>query len=275
MNYASCADDYIKAGLSPIPQRPGTKSIEIKWAHHQKQQMESEDIETWKKRYPQAGVALLQGPIHNLLVIDVDGKEAWNALEAYLGYFPEAPRVISGSGDPFRVHLYFRHPTGVATKAKMTPLHGSLEFRGEGGVIIAPPSIHPSGRRYKWAPGRSLSDIEIPELPGPLKELLEECTPKQQRPSMEPIALPTGASRLSRRTREFLSGVLANGPNWNCRLFAAACELNAFGFDIETSTKLLIAAAGPYDSTEEQNALRAIESAYARKRLPPRRRTGS
>ena len=38
-------------------------------------------------------------------------------------------------------------------------------MRGDGGYIVAPPSLHPSGRRYEWAPGRGPDEIELAPFP--------------------------------------------------------------------------------------------------------------
>jgi hypothetical protein len=51
---------------------------------------------------------------------DVDGTEAHQELIHRLGGEPLAPKSLSGSRQPDRYHLFFRHPA-VATKAKATP----------------------------------------------------------------------------------------------------------------------------------------------------------
>ena len=40
----------------------------------------------------------------------------------------------------------------------------TLDVRGDGGYIVAPPSIHPSGAQYSWAPGLSLFETDLPDL---------------------------------------------------------------------------------------------------------------
>jgi hypothetical protein len=37
-------------------------------------------------------------------------------------------------------------------------------LRGDGGYIVAPPSIHPSGAFYEWAPGRNPDEIAMVPL---------------------------------------------------------------------------------------------------------------
>ena len=68
------------------------------------------------------------------------------------GVTPKAPRSISGRGRPYRYHLFFRPPE-FPTKARATPWHKNLEFRGDCGIIVVPPTRHASGREYRWAMG--------------------------------------------------------------------------------------------------------------------------
>ena len=39
-----------------------------------------------------------------------------------------------------------------------------IDLRGDGGYVVAPPSIHPSGKRYEWVKGSGLDDIPFAEL---------------------------------------------------------------------------------------------------------------
>ena len=94
-----------------------------------------------------------------------------------LGEIPMAPTVKSGGADPFRYHLYFRHPA-LDTAASKTPWNrpddqGKLELRGNKGLVVLPPSLHKSGRRYAWAKGRSFDEMPLPELPDVVLEGLE------------------------------------------------------------------------------------------------------
>jgi hypothetical protein len=43
-----------------------------------------------------------------------------------------------------------------------------IDLRGDGGYVVAPPSVHPSGQRYAWVKGRSPADMS----PGPLPRWL-------------------------------------------------------------------------------------------------------
>jgi Bifunctional DNA primase/polymerase, N-terminal len=59
--------------------------------------------------------------------------------------------------------LYFAHPGGLV--CNRAGLAQGIDVRGDGGYIVAPPSVHPSGRRYAWVPGRSPAEIVPAALP--------------------------------------------------------------------------------------------------------------
>jgi hypothetical protein len=218
-------------------------------------------------------------------MIDVDGREAHDALVKRLGRVPVCPRVKSGSGDPHRYHLFFKHPK-ITTQSKITPWHDKLEFRGAGGIVVVPPSIHKSGKAYRWVDGRSLDNLQLPEVPPLVQKALVE---KHRRRQKSVIAAGVGAAgkpvtlnpsdrkqrrkirkQLSYDTQNFLAGDYANRSNWNTRLFNAACDLSGNCVDQETATRWLLAGARPWNDQEKEKALTSIQSAYSQLRSPAR-----
>jgi hypothetical protein len=213
-----------------------------------------------------------------LLAIDVDGQEAHAELCNRLGTLPVTPAVKSGNPDPHRYHLFFQHPAGLETRAKATPWHDQLEFRGHGGYIVLPPSVHKSGQRYAWLPGRSLEDVPLATLPDAIDEALKQEAQRRRPPAAAErlrvrqrdglrIRLLHGISRAS---RAFLSGRFADDPLWNDRLFWAACDLAGCQYELNHATELLLAGARPWNSEEEQRALATIQSAFSQPRQPAR-----
>ena len=199
-----------------------------------------------------------------IFVIDVDGEEAHNALLNHLGKEPLAPKAISGSGKPYRYHLYFRCPD-LPTKAKQTPWHPNLEFRGKGGIVIIPPSLHPSGKRYAWAPGQSPNAMEFSKVPSQVLNALTPLRPVKKAPRKSRIK-PVAGIDTSPRTLEFLSGKWSEGPGWNDKLFHAACDLCGRDMPLEEGEPLLLAGAHPWSVGDEELARRTIASAYSQPR---------
>jgi hypothetical protein len=96
-------------------------------------------------------IGLATGPDSGVWVLDVDGEEGeatLRALETQHGALPSTVEVITGKGR----HLYFRWLS--ATKIRNSQLRDDvpgLDWRGHGGYVLAPPSVHPSGRVYAWS----------------------------------------------------------------------------------------------------------------------------
>ena len=257
---------YHQRGWSVIPQVPRTKQPYVKWKPFQERQPTEAELEAWWRQWPDAGIALIAGPLSGVLVVDVDGEEAHDVLISRLGSEPLAPKVLSGSRHPHRYHLFFRHPD-LSTGAKKVPWHPKLEFRGHAGLAVLPPSLHKSGNLYEWAPGQSLSDIPLPNLPPAILDALRP-TPHA---SITSMTSPTQASldvEVSGSTRDFLSGMFADAQGWNERLFRAACDLKARDVPLDDAERLLLAGARPWNSDEHQRAQRTIASAYSQPREP-------
>ena len=264
--FESVALSYLDRGFSTVPLLAGYKRPCVRWKVFQERIPTEQEIGNWARRWPEAGLALVLGLVSGVFVIDVDGSEAHQALLDRLGSEPQAPKVLSGSRQPDRYHLFFRHPD-LATRAKATPWHPKLEFRGQGGLVVLPPSIHASGNAYVWAEGRSLDDLALPELPMSILTALA-CRSELIAPPPSPVQV--GELIGSPSTREFLTGRFAEAPNWNGRLFAAACDLAGRRVSQDEAQRLLLVAARPWNQSERENAIRTIESAYQQPRVPAR-----
>jgi hypothetical protein len=108
-------------------------------------------IRQWWALWPDANVAIVTGAASGLIVLDIDagagGYDTIATLEAEHGELPATWAVETGGGG---LHLYFQHPGGYVPNSAGRYGPG-LDVRGDGGYIVAPPSLHRSGRRYRWA----------------------------------------------------------------------------------------------------------------------------
>ncbi|MCX7629357.1 MAG: bifunctional DNA primase/polymerase [Geminicoccaceae bacterium] len=163
---------YRERGWSVIPLRPRDKRPLLRWEAFQHRRPEPEEIRAWFATRPDANLGVVTGTISGLVVLDVDpargGNESLAALEARFGPLPPTLVVETGGGGR---HLYFHHPGGLPCAVGIRP---GLDLRGEGGYVVAPPSIHPNGRPYRFLPG---PEGELPEpapLPGWLALPLDE-----------------------------------------------------------------------------------------------------
>ncbi len=141
----------------------------------------------WWRRWPTANLALATGSASGVVVIDVDPPRGDLSLTRLVdaGYeLPETLAVRTGSGG---VHLYYLGPTfPVGNTAGRLPgveleLAG-VDLRGEGGYVVAPPSVHVSGSPYRWLE----DEVELAPAPSWLR-------PAEDAPEMKPAGVKVAA----------------------------------------------------------------------------------
>lgn len=106
-------------------------------------------IRQWWRQEPQFNLAIATGAVSGIFVLDVDNLDAeveLRRLEAEHTGLPSTVEVITSRGR----HVYFRTPE-VTIRNSASKIAPGIDVRGEGGYVLAPPSIHPSGRRYEWS----------------------------------------------------------------------------------------------------------------------------
>ncbi len=154
-----------------------------------------EVIEAWWARWPDANVAVVTGSVSGVAVLDVDprsgGDDALAALEARWGQLPATVEARSGGGGR---HVWFSEP-GELPSAVLAP---GVELKAERGTVIAPPSVHVSGARYAWRPGRQPGARAPAALPDWL-EALAHGDPEAR--ARHPLAAPP--VRTTREQDEF------------------------------------------------------------------------
>jgi hypothetical protein len=155
---------YLARGWCVLPLRPRDKRPLITWESLQRTRPSAEQVADWFNRWPDANTGIVTGEISNLVVLDIDPQHGGDAslerLERRYGPLPVTIEATTGGGGR---HLYFTHPGGL-THNRIGLARG-IDLRGDGGYIVAPPSIHPSGRPYAWAVGRSPEDVGLAALP--------------------------------------------------------------------------------------------------------------
>ncbi len=117
-------------------------------------------VSEWWQRWPDANVGIVTGPASGYAVLDVDGPAGLRslaALERRHGTLKTA-QVLTGSGG---WHYWFRAPD-ESVRNSAGVLGDGLDVRGEGGYVVAPPSVHESGNVYRWTRDLELA-VEWPE----------------------------------------------------------------------------------------------------------------
>lgn len=179
--------EYERLGMSVIPllprdKRPNWRLLPLNskneptWTPFQIERADTDRIMVWWDKLPEGNVGIVCGAVSGVVVLDVDGPEGSDQITGR--DMPKTPYVATGKG----YHYYFAHP-GFETANFARKLPG-LDFRGDGGYVVAPPSIHPSGSAYTWA----LTPNQTPFAQAPqwLIDLLKEKSTR-----LEPKPIPT------------------------------------------------------------------------------------
>ena len=168
-----CALTYRRFGWSVIPLEPREKRPLLRWEEYQRRRASEGVVRRWFACWPDANIGVVTGSISGLVVLDVDpghgGGESLARLEAIHGPLPFTVSAVTGGGGR---HVYFRHPDGeVRNRVGIAP---GLDLRGDGGYVVAPPSVHPSGRPYAWEPSGSPDEAALAPIPAWLLQTVEE-----------------------------------------------------------------------------------------------------
>jgi hypothetical protein len=155
---------YAARGWSVIPIEPRGKRPVVPWLEFQQRVATAEEIDDWFRRWPDANVGIVTGRVSGLVVVDIDpphgGRQSIERVQEEHGTLPRTVEAQTGGGGR---HLYFAHP-GVRLANRVGILPG-IDLRGDGGCVVAPPSLHPSGRRYAWLEGAAPDDVALALLP--------------------------------------------------------------------------------------------------------------
>ena len=157
---------------SVIPMRAHDKRPLIKWLEYQRRLATANEINEWYRRWPTANVGIVTGSISGLVVLDIDprhgGEQSLAQWEKAYEPLPLTLEARTGGGGR---HLYFQHPGGVIhNRVGIAP---GIDLRGDGGCVVAPPSIHSSGEAYTWVMGHEPGTLALAELPGWLSTLVK------------------------------------------------------------------------------------------------------
>ena len=169
-------------------------------------------IERWWDAHPNANIGLRTGIVFD--VLDLDGPPATAAMvKVAPRYRHDGPVSSTGKG----YHLLF---AASGSKNHAFLMDTTVDFRGDNGYIVAPPSIHPSGHRYKWARDSN----NLPEPPEWLRPLIFP-------PKIERTTDPNDPSVLEALQKSpdivDLFNVISNGEMWKIgRLWKVHCPFH-------------------------------------------------
>lgn len=108
------------------------------------------------------GIGIATGQRSGFVVLDVDprngGHESLQALVVHHGPLPPTVTALTGGGG---THFLFTCAVPCGTRC-VAP---GIDLKGDGGYIVAPFSIHPSGKAYEWVPGWGPTGSNMAPIP--------------------------------------------------------------------------------------------------------------
>ena len=159
-------------------------------------------VAAWWGQWPTAGIGVATGPGSGVWVLDCDGEEAleWYRNQTKAEGLVKTRGARTGRGR----HFWFRWSENVDIRNIQGVVPG-VDVRGEGGYVIAPPTLHRSGQRYEWLTAGAYCESPVP-APGWLLQLVR-VQPKPPPPKLieVPRRVPWSAKaadeELARRLR--------------------------------------------------------------------------
>jgi len=211
------ARDYASQGIAVLPLKPRSK---VPATQHGKKDATNDpaQVAAWFVPGTSRNVGILTGARSGLIVADIDprngGDASFERLEQTYGKLPATKRVRTGGGG---FHLYFRAPAntqGMADRPNVAGFKG-VDLKADG-YVVAPPSIHESGRAYEWEAFPDIADAPV--------WLIE---------------LARGSKRVEEISQPTTSSITEGGRN--DMLFRLACGLRARGLSPEAVVAAVLA----------------------------------
>jgi Bifunctional DNA primase/polymerase, N-terminal/Family of unknown function (DUF5906)/Primase C terminal 2 (PriCT-2) len=199
---------YAARGWEIFPAPPGEKKSHKKADYSDGKEWgkttDPKEIKRNWKKWPNAAIGIATGRGSGVFVVeadtaeghDVDGIAELAKLEARYGKLPDTLMAESPSGS---IHRYFKYPKDVEKiKTGTSEIAEGVDVRGDGGMVIAPPSVRPGRGCYSW-----INNLEPADAP---PWLIDLCSaPHRPRTPATGSHDRTSAPRTSTGMKIFLS----------------------------------------------------------------------
>ena len=237
-----------KPGKHPIP----------KWTGYQVERTTRTQVIQWWRQRPNANISAITGALSGFVVLDIDPRHDGDASLTALGPMPDTPTSLTGGGGQ---HFFFAHP-GYAIKngADLAP---GIDFRGDGGQVIVPPSNHASGNPYCWEVGYQPGDMPLAPLPANVLALFtahddgDYSDPGERH--LDPEDYISRGKRIPEGARNATLTRLVG-------LFLGQGHSETETFLMVNGINLMACDPGPIPETELRATVRSVAGAEARKR---------
>jgi putative DNA primase/helicase len=184
----------------------------------------AETIKRWFGGHVVWNIGARTGQASGVWVLDVDSTASFIWLLNTYGPLPETRRSRGSRG----YHFWFRSTT-VPVPNSVGRIGSGIDVRGEGGYVVTPPSVHPSGAVYQWVEDSHAAPIlgyaPILDAPPWLLKLACKSRPAEALPVTPPHPVCRSGSYGAAALRAEFE-ILANAPagrrnnQLNCSAFS-------------------------------------------------------
>lgn len=123
-------------GYSVMPVGLDKRPLLKSWKFLQERLPTENELKEWfVEQFPKGNIGIVTGKVSNLTVLDIDNYKN-GSIDATI--FPATFTTRTGNGG---LHLWYDYQEGISISAGAFPQFPNLDIRGEGGFIVAPPSI--------------------------------------------------------------------------------------------------------------------------------------
>jgi hypothetical protein len=194
-------------------------------------------IKRWFGGAMKRNLAVRTGRASGIWVLDVDDPHALMALAEQHGQLPVTRQSQSSRG----LHLWFKTPV-IPIQSSAGRVAIAIDVKAEGGYVVAPPSVHPTGVAYRW-----IDDAPIAEAPSWLLVLARKPPAPKPPPPLPsaPLGLGGCSGAYGRKALEAEITILAKTPSGNRNN-----QLNRSAFSL-----FQLVAAGKLGAAEVEEAL--------------------
>jgi hypothetical protein len=191
-----CPPDHVGVGRGHARRcnSPGKAPL-VAWTAYQERPPSPAQVDAWWSAWPNANVGLALGPVSGLVGIDVDGPEGGRLLaQVSRGELPRTLAFATARGR----RLLYALPNGVGVVNRAYGGGGGeVRLLARGSLTVMPPSLHCSGKRYRWLPGQGPDHVRPASAPGWVVE------PPRPRTQVVPVSVGTPILEGERNTRLF------------------------------------------------------------------------
>jgi Bifunctional DNA primase/polymerase, N-terminal/Primase C terminal 2 (PriCT-2) len=228
------------------------------------------DFETAKQyfeQFPRAGIGVACRE-SGFFVVEADTPAGHNvdgiaALQQLIGQHGPLPQTLMAESPTGSLHRFFNYPAGLTIRNSTSAIAKGVDVKGDGGMVLVPPTMRPGVGQYKW-----LNNVPLADAPEWLLALLTSAysaAPQSAAHSTTYYEIDSDVPHWFTGAAAALKNEGLDWENWNLRgmaIFAADNSAQGFAAFDAFSRK-----------STKYNYQRTIERWSAFEKCPPTRMT--